>query len=184
MSPTQPMSMSRWRRRVRKASTSSSTTRPYRWCTSSRACRTTSGSRRSQSTWAELFYCCRAAVPYLKQRPGAAIVNISSSTALTGGGGGAHYAASKAARHAPHLCGSDLWYYRRESAKTRSHGIGDPRRMFELLRILLPMLAMTLPEAAQPSGREPARPEGGGSCRWNPEALCWPGSFLVRRGIQ
>lgn len=43
-----------------------------------------------------VFYCCRAAVPYLKQRPGAAIVNISSNTALTGGGGGAHYAASKA----------------------------------------------------------------------------------------
>jgi len=43
-----------------------------------------------------VFYCCRAAAPYLKQRPGAAIVNISSSTALTGGGGGAHYAASKA----------------------------------------------------------------------------------------
>jgi len=43
-----------------------------------------------------VFYCCRAAVPYLRQKPGAAIVNISSSTALTGGGGGAHYAASKA----------------------------------------------------------------------------------------
>lgn len=42
------------------------------------------------------FYCCRAAIPYLKRKPGAAIVNISSSTALTGGGGGAHYAASKA----------------------------------------------------------------------------------------
>jgi NAD(P)-dependent dehydrogenase (short-subunit alcohol dehydrogenase family) len=42
------------------------------------------------------FYCCRAAIPYLKRRPGAAIVNISSSSALVGGGGGAHYAASKA----------------------------------------------------------------------------------------
>src|SRR5207302_11035674 len=42
------------------------------------------------------FYCCRAAIPFLRQRPGAAIVNISSSSALVGGGGGAHYAASKA----------------------------------------------------------------------------------------
>jgi NAD(P)-dependent dehydrogenase (short-subunit alcohol dehydrogenase family) len=42
------------------------------------------------------FYCCRAAIPYLKRRPGAAIVNISSSSALVGGGGGSHYAASKA----------------------------------------------------------------------------------------
>jgi len=42
------------------------------------------------------FYCCRAAIPYLKRRPGAAIVNISSSSALVGGGGGGHYAASKA----------------------------------------------------------------------------------------
>jgi 3-oxoacyl-[acyl-carrier protein] reductase len=42
------------------------------------------------------FYCCRAAIPFLRKRPGAAIVNISSSSALVGGGGGAHYAASKA----------------------------------------------------------------------------------------
>jgi len=42
------------------------------------------------------FYCCRAAVSHLRREPGAAIVNISSSTPLTGGGGGAHYAASKA----------------------------------------------------------------------------------------
>ena len=42
------------------------------------------------------FYCCRAAVLHLKQRPGAAIVNISSSTVITGGSGGPHYAASKA----------------------------------------------------------------------------------------
>src|SRR3989475_5441143 len=41
------------------------------------------------------FYCCRAAIPYLKRKPGAAIVNISSSSALVGGGGGGHYAASK-----------------------------------------------------------------------------------------
>jgi 3-oxoacyl-[acyl-carrier protein] reductase len=42
------------------------------------------------------FFCCRAAIPHLRQRPGAAIVNISSSSALVGGGGGVHYAASKA----------------------------------------------------------------------------------------
>jgi NAD(P)-dependent dehydrogenase (short-subunit alcohol dehydrogenase family) len=42
------------------------------------------------------FQCCRAAIPYLKRKPGAAIVNISSSSALVGGGGGGHYAASKA----------------------------------------------------------------------------------------
>lgn len=42
------------------------------------------------------FFCCRAAIPYLKRRPGAAIVNISSSSAMVGGGGGGHYAASKA----------------------------------------------------------------------------------------
>ncbi|MBN9390956.1 MAG: SDR family oxidoreductase [Chloroflexi bacterium] len=41
------------------------------------------------------FYCCRAAAPFLKQRPGAAIVNISSSTALVSQVG-ANYAASKA----------------------------------------------------------------------------------------
>ncbi len=42
------------------------------------------------------FYCCRAAIPYLKRKPQAAIVNISSSSGLVGGGGGGHYAASKA----------------------------------------------------------------------------------------
>lgn len=42
------------------------------------------------------FYCCRAAIPHLRKRHGAAIVNISSSSAMVGGGGGAHYAASKA----------------------------------------------------------------------------------------
>jgi len=41
------------------------------------------------------FYCCRAAIPYLRRKPGAAIVNISSSTAIVGGVG-ANYAASKA----------------------------------------------------------------------------------------
>ncbi len=42
------------------------------------------------------FYCCRAAIPYLRRKQCAAIVNISSSSALVGGGGGTHYAASKA----------------------------------------------------------------------------------------
>ena len=42
------------------------------------------------------FLCIQAAIPYLRRRQGAAIVNISSSAALVGGGGGAHYAASKA----------------------------------------------------------------------------------------
>jgi NAD(P)-dependent dehydrogenase (short-subunit alcohol dehydrogenase family) len=42
------------------------------------------------------FLCCRAAIPHLRRRAGAAIVNISSSSAVVGGGGGVHYAASKA----------------------------------------------------------------------------------------
>jgi NAD(P)-dependent dehydrogenase (short-subunit alcohol dehydrogenase family) len=42
------------------------------------------------------FHCCMSAIPHLRQRPGAAIVNIWSSSAVVGGGGGAHYAASKA----------------------------------------------------------------------------------------
>jgi 3-oxoacyl-[acyl-carrier protein] reductase len=42
------------------------------------------------------FLCCRAAIPHLRHRQGAVIVNISSSSGLVGGGGGAHYAASKA----------------------------------------------------------------------------------------
>jgi 3-oxoacyl-[acyl-carrier protein] reductase len=42
------------------------------------------------------FLCSRAAIPHLRRRGDAAIVNISSSSALVGGGGGAHYAASKA----------------------------------------------------------------------------------------
>ena len=41
------------------------------------------------------FYCCRVAIPYLRQRAGAAIVNISSSVTITGGSGGVHYTASK-----------------------------------------------------------------------------------------
>jgi len=41
------------------------------------------------------FYCCRAAISYLRRKPSAAIVNISSSTAIVGGVG-ANYAASKA----------------------------------------------------------------------------------------
>ncbi|HEY7200718.1 MAG TPA: SDR family NAD(P)-dependent oxidoreductase, partial [Candidatus Dormibacteraeota bacterium] len=32
------------------------------------------------------FLCCRAAIPHLRRRPGSAIVNISSSSALVGGG--------------------------------------------------------------------------------------------------
>ena len=42
------------------------------------------------------YYCVRAAAPHLVERPGSAIVNISSSAGMVGGGGGAHYAASKA----------------------------------------------------------------------------------------
>lgn len=42
------------------------------------------------------FYSCRAAIPYLKRKAGAAIVNMSSASAMVGGGGGGHYAASKA----------------------------------------------------------------------------------------
>lgn len=43
------------------------------------------------------FYCVRAAVPLLKQRPGAAIVNITSVAAQTGFGSSIAYAASKGA---------------------------------------------------------------------------------------
>ena len=43
------------------------------------------------------YYCCRAAIPHLRRRSRASIINISSSSALVGGGGGVHYAASKAA---------------------------------------------------------------------------------------
>lgn len=41
------------------------------------------------------FYCVRAAAPLLKQRPGAAIVNIASVAAQTGFGSSIAYAASK-----------------------------------------------------------------------------------------
>ena len=43
------------------------------------------------------FYCVRAAAPLLKQRPGAAIVNIASVAAHTGFGSSIAYAASKGA---------------------------------------------------------------------------------------
>ncbi len=41
------------------------------------------------------FYCARAAVPLLKERPGSAIVNIASVAAQTGFGSSIAYAASK-----------------------------------------------------------------------------------------
>jgi 3-oxoacyl-[acyl-carrier protein] reductase len=41
------------------------------------------------------FYCARAVVPFLKQRPGSAIVNIASVAAQTGFGSSIAYAASK-----------------------------------------------------------------------------------------
>jgi 3-oxoacyl-[acyl-carrier protein] reductase len=41
------------------------------------------------------FYCVRAAAPFLKQQPGAAIVNIASVAALLGMGSSMAYAASK-----------------------------------------------------------------------------------------
>jgi 3-oxoacyl-[acyl-carrier protein] reductase len=43
-----------------------------------------------------VFYCVRAAVPFLKQRPGASIVNISSVASISGQGSSIVYAASKA----------------------------------------------------------------------------------------
>jgi 3-oxoacyl-[acyl-carrier protein] reductase len=43
-----------------------------------------------------LFYCVRAAVPFLKQQQGASIVNISSVASMTGQGSSIAYAASKA----------------------------------------------------------------------------------------
>lgn len=52
--------------------------------------------RTLQLNLAGTYYCCRAAIPHLRTRPGASIINISSSSALVGGGGGVHYAASKA----------------------------------------------------------------------------------------
>jgi 3-oxoacyl-[acyl-carrier protein] reductase len=41
------------------------------------------------------FYCVRAAAPYLKKQPGAAIVNVASVAALLGQGSSMAYAASK-----------------------------------------------------------------------------------------
>lgn len=43
-----------------------------------------------------VFYCARAAVPFLKQQQGASIVNISSVASITGQGSSMVYAASKA----------------------------------------------------------------------------------------
>src|SRR5580704_11527874 len=43
-----------------------------------------------------VFYCVRAATPFLKQHQGAAIVNISSVASITGQGSSIVYAASKA----------------------------------------------------------------------------------------
>lgn len=43
-----------------------------------------------------VFYCSRAAVPFLKQQPGASIVNIASVAPYTGDGSTIVYAASKA----------------------------------------------------------------------------------------
>lgn len=42
-----------------------------------------------------VFLCCRAAVPFMRER-GGSIINISSSTVLNGGQGSSHYVASKA----------------------------------------------------------------------------------------
>lgn len=42
------------------------------------------------------FYCMRAAAPYLKQRPGASIINIASIAPYSGQGSSIVYAASKA----------------------------------------------------------------------------------------
>jgi 3-oxoacyl-[acyl-carrier protein] reductase len=43
-----------------------------------------------------VFYCVRAAVPFLKQHEGTSIVNISSVASITGSGSSIAYAASKA----------------------------------------------------------------------------------------
>jgi 3-oxoacyl-[acyl-carrier protein] reductase len=43
-----------------------------------------------------LFYCVRAAAPFLKKQPGSSIVNISSVASITGQGSSIVYAASKA----------------------------------------------------------------------------------------
>lgn len=41
------------------------------------------------------FYCCKYAIPYMKQNNNGSIINISSTSMFTGAGGGAHYASSK-----------------------------------------------------------------------------------------
>jgi 3-oxoacyl-[acyl-carrier protein] reductase len=43
-----------------------------------------------------VFYCVRAAVPYLREQPGAAIVNIASAAAFHGAGSSIVYGAAKA----------------------------------------------------------------------------------------
>jgi 3-oxoacyl-[acyl-carrier protein] reductase len=43
-----------------------------------------------------IFYCTRAAVPYLKQQEGASVINIASVAPYTGGGSSIIYSASKA----------------------------------------------------------------------------------------
>ena len=45
------------------------------------------------------FHCCQAAVPFLKQRPDSAIVNIGSIAGETGYGSSLPYAVSKSAVH-------------------------------------------------------------------------------------
>jgi meso-butanediol dehydrogenase/(S,S)-butanediol dehydrogenase/diacetyl reductase len=42
-----------------------------------------------------VFLCCRAAIPRLRQRPGASIINIASVAGKNGAAGMAHYCASK-----------------------------------------------------------------------------------------
>jgi len=42
------------------------------------------------------FYCIRAAVPFLRQHPGASIINVASTSGITGEGSSIVYAASKA----------------------------------------------------------------------------------------
>lgn len=44
-----------------------------------------------------VWYCCRAVIPYMRQRGSGAIINIGSTTALSGPPGRLHYVASKGA---------------------------------------------------------------------------------------
>lgn len=46
-----------------------------------------------------MFYCARAAAPYMRRRPGGAIVNVGSIAGTTGKGSSLPYAVSKAAVH-------------------------------------------------------------------------------------